>query len=341
MWYNVNDSLKINLIYNFLPSWWNRNYGLTFGERYVFGPDYRVELLMFMERTVRRRFPELCIGSEEPEPQVGGPDFGNTITPAAAGCEVVYPEDNYPWNRHLQSEAIPKLKAPENLSETFPYKEVVSQIGYLNRKFGKDVPPVLNSRGVLNDAILIGGPEFFADFAQETMNAEFLLNFSYGMLNSVINCNHLRLGYKGLVMLTNCMIMMISPAMYEKRFFGYDQDIYNLTSGFGQEFGIHHCGIFDKYTSKYRKIPRINFLEIGWNSDVKLALKMFPETIIQYIISATFISSAQRGEVKKKMEEILEAAKGDWHRFRLSVPDIEFGTPDENLKEIHACCKKN
>lgn len=332
MSYEVKTKTKVSVVINFMPSWWKGNYGLTFGERYVFDPDYRVELFMFMERTVRQRFPELCIGSEEPEPSVVPPDFGNAITAAAAGCEVVYPKDNYPWNRHLPPEAIPKLKTSDNPEEVFPYKETISQVSYLNRKFGKDIHPVLNSRGILNDAVLIGGTEFFADFAQETENAEFLLNFSYGMLNSVVKCNHLRFGYKGLVMLTNCMIMMVSPTMYHTEFLDYDQNIYNLSSGFGQEFGIHHCGIFDKYADKYRKIPRINFLEIGWNSDIKLALKMFPETIIQYIISATFMKNSSPAMVRAEMEKILNLVGKEVSRFRISIPDLDYGTPDENIK---------
>ncbi len=86
MWYGVNDQLAIyGLTYNFLPSWWRQNYGLTFGERIVFDPDYRLKSYRFMERTVHERFPVLHIGSPNPPTRGILPDFGNTITAAAAG----------------------------------------------------------------------------------------------------------------------------------------------------------------------------------------------------------------------------------------------------------------
>ena len=32
------------ILFHFLPSWWNRNYGIEYGERMVFDADYRVEM---------------------------------------------------------------------------------------------------------------------------------------------------------------------------------------------------------------------------------------------------------------------------------------------------------
>jgi uroporphyrinogen-III decarboxylase len=341
MWYKVKDNLAIDsMFYNFLPSWWNKNYGIIFGKKYVFDPDYRVETFMFMERTVKERFPDLHIGSGDPEPTVIGPDFGNTITAAAAGCEVVYPDDNYPWNKHLPEEAIGKLKVPQDLGRIFPYKEILSQVGYLNGKLHQNVKPCWNSRGVQNDAALIKGSGFFTDYYENPEAASKLLNYSYSMLTSVVKHNHDDFGYRDMVILTNCTSMMVSPKTYDEWLLDYDRKIYQLTGGFGQEFGIHHCGIFDKYSAEYRKMPHLDWLEIGWDSDIKGALDSFPESAVQYIFSSTFAGSSDRNQIREKTNQMLEASRGNWHRFRLSVPDIDFGTPDENLIEIYECCKK-
>ncbi len=343
MWYNVNDQLLIDgLFFNFLPSWWRANYGLAFGEKFVFDPDYRVELHRFMERTVCQRFPGLHIGSQDPQANVIMPDFGNAITPAAAGCQVVYPVDNYPWNQHLPWEKVSNLSLPADLGVTFPYSEILSQVNYLNRKLDKSFQPVWNSRGVLNDAALIGGPDFLAEFAENTPAAQVLEHYSFGMLCAVIQANHTRFNYQDMVMLTNCTVMMVSPRMYALRLAGYDQQIYQQVTHQGQKLGIHHCGSFEKYAPTYHAIPQIAWLEIGWGSDFRLALDLFPETIIQYILSAVFVLNASRQEVKDKIDEILETARArdGWNRFRLTMPDLEAGTPDENLYQIYECCKK-
>ena len=53
MWFSapINDKLPIKSAwFNFMPSWWYRNYGIEYGERMIFDPDYRVET----HRTMRR-----------------------------------------------------------------------------------------------------------------------------------------------------------------------------------------------------------------------------------------------------------------------------------------------
>ncbi len=340
MWYSVQDELPINLLtYNFLPSWWRGNYGLGFGEKYVFDPDFRVEQYRFMERTICERLPGLHIGSPHPEPQVVLPDFGNAITAIAAGCEVVYPQDNYPWNRHISMEQARLLQVPPDLRQIFPYSEVTRQVTYLNQKLGKDIPVNWNQRGVLNDATLIGGPAFMAEFAENTADSRHLLEYSFGMLNAVITANGEWFHVKEMVMLANCTIMMVSPATYARRLIPYDLAISDLVADQGRKLAVHHCGDFGKYAHVYRQIPEIHWLEIGWGSDLRLALDLFPEAYVQYVISAVFISTATRQEVKELIESILEKSRGDWSRLRLSMPDVEYGTPDENLVEIYETLK--
>ena len=340
MWYSVLDKLAIDgLSYNFLPSWWHKNYGLTFGRRFVFDPDYRVELHRFMARTVYERFPSLHIGLKDPEPQVILPDFGNAITAAAAGCEVAYPEDNYPWNQHIPMEKARELTVPPDLMTVFPYSEIASQVAYLNRKLGRDTPVYWNQRGVLNDAALIGGPAFMEEFGAHTDDAEKLIAYSNGMLTAVTRADGELFHLKDDVMLANCTVMMVSPHTYETRLVQYDEAMYRLVTGQGRKLALHHCGSFERYATIYRRIPALVWVEIGWGSDIRLTLDLFPEAIVSSILSAVFVSTATRQEVHDKILSILETARGDWHRFRLTMPDIEAGTPDENLIEIHEVCK--
>ena len=89
MWFSVNEKLPVDQMwFNFLPSWWNKNYGVTFGERFIFDPDYRIETYLFLERTLAQRFPSLHLGSKNPKPTVIAPELYNATTPAAAGCKI-------------------------------------------------------------------------------------------------------------------------------------------------------------------------------------------------------------------------------------------------------------
>jgi len=51
-------------------------------------------------------------------------------------------------------------------------------------------------------------------------------------------------------------------------------------------------------------------------------------------VDTYFLQKASVDQVQQLMEEILESANSNLHRFRLHVADIEYGTPDENLIAI-------
>jgi uroporphyrinogen-III decarboxylase len=340
-YYPVRDSLKISeLWFNFLPSWWNRGYGITYGERFVFDPDYRTECYRFFDKTLFERFPGCALGERDAKPKVTSPDFGNAVTPAVAGCEVQFPVDNYPWNRHLQREQVRELVPPEDPLVRFPYSEIVSQLAYLNGKLNVDVKPYLPTRGILNDAELILGEDVFADMINAPQDAHRLFTYLLSLYaaNMKINCE--KFGYRSNVILTNCAIMMISPQMYETVLMDYDRKMWDSSSRQRLGFMIHHCGLIDKYLDSYRKLGRIEMLEIGWGSDLRTAMKIFPETKFSYIFNPTFLMRSTRHQIRDKIKEIFDAARGNLPRLILAMADVEHGTPDENIAEMVECCRK-
>ncbi len=336
MWYEVNEQLPIKgMVFNFLPSWWNKNYGLKFGRRFVFDPDFRTNILIRAEKIICEHFPELHIGSIEPIPYVSMPDFGNTSTSIVAGCDVFYDDSIHPWNTHLEPERIAQLKSPTKLAEIFPYIEIIAQTNYLNKKLNLKANPILPVRGILNDSLLIQGHSFLEDFIIGQESACNLLDFVYSILVSTIKENHYNFNYSDMVMLCNCTVMMISPQFYENHFLKFDLEIQKIVRSLNQKFAIHHCGVFDRYASVYRKIPHIDFLAVGWNSDVKAALEMFPEATVQYLISPAFLLSETAGRVAEKINSLLKSAGGNINRLRLEVSDIEFGTSKDNLVRLY------
>jgi hypothetical protein len=252
---------------------------------------------------------------------------------------VCYSDDSYPWNRHLSPEQIARLEPPNaRLLDLFPYSEILRQVKHLNAKLGKDCMPVLPVRGVLNDAILIQGSAFLEDYLADPQRAAKLLDYTFSVLMAVVRTNQ-ELGHRDMVTLCNCTAIMLGPNMYDAGFHQFDSQAHTLAVNSGNRFGIHHCGLIDTYLPGYRKLPRVDSLAIGWGSDIKLALDTFPEAQIQCLFSPTFLASATRQQVRDKILEMLDRAKGNLSRIILEVSDIEHGTPEENLYEIYECCK--
>ena len=342
MWYVVDDVLGIRqLEYNFLPSWWHGTYGIGFGERFfVSDPDYRIETQRFMDRTVHERFPGLHLGSADPKPQPLGPGWGSATIPSIFGCEVVFSEDGYPWNRHLPGDELPRLSLPDDLSTVFPISEIERQMRYVNRKLGTDAAPLWPSGGVVNTALQLRGPDFFTDWHTDPESASAFLDTIHRLFDRVIRRNHEACGWHGLLFVACCSVSLAGPKFYVEALRGYDIALQALAMEIGAEFEIHHCGHFDAFPEAYRPIPRVDFLEVGWKSDVRRALDAFPESLVQLVINPVFVSSTPRAEIGDRVDQILEAARGDRHRFSLLVPDLEIGTPEENLYEIYERCRR-
>ena len=341
MWFSesIEGGLVIRqLMYNFMPNWWHQHYGLGWGRRMFFDPDHRLACHQRMRRLIHERFPRIPVGAPDPPPEVVAPELNNASTPALAGCEVRFPEDNYPWSHHLPAQAIGSLCLPDDLSACFPFTEVDAQVSYLNEKLGACAVPRWYVRGILNDAVLLCGSSLLEDLYADPTTVKRVLDYTHALLSSVISHNHV-VGDRSPVMLCNCSVMMVSPDLYERRILAYDRDIFDRVAGLGLKAALHHCGNFDRYASRYRSVPRIDFIEIGSASNIRLALETFPEADIQYIVDARFLATASRGDVSREMDRILTAAQGHWRRFQINVPDIEFGTPDENLTEIYLQCR--
>ena len=103
---------------------------------------------------------------------------------------------------------------------------------------------------------------------------------------------------------------------------------------------LHHCGKFDYFIPSYRRIPHVDMLQIGYESNVEAALEAFPESDVEYCFSTYLLMNGSRNEVRDKTNEILENARGNWNRFSITIGDMDFYTPDENLVELYECCKK-
>jgi hypothetical protein len=218
--------------FNFMPSWWYRNYGLEYGERMVFDPDYRVETHRAMRRLMHERFGALGLGEADPAPCAVPPDWGNAVTPALVGCEVVYPPDNYPVGRHLPEDRLDALAVPDDLWSAFPYREIARQVEYLNRRLGGDAKPWIPIRGVLNEAVILRGDAFFLELLAEPERAGRLLRFSADLILRQLQVNG------GGCMVTNCTVPLVGPGTYEEQVLPFDHYIAERCRGQRGDFSI-------------------------------------------------------------------------------------------------------
>ena len=331
---NETGRLRVkHLSFGFLPGWWVGHYGVAHGERYYTDPEFRMRANTRVKHILRNEMRELLIYDIDPADEPANPDYGNATSGAFAGCEVSFPEDGCPTNKHLPEEKLAGLKLPEKIEDAYPYNDMIRQVEFMNKKYGRDAMPVILPRGVLNEAFLIAGGKILTDMLGEPEEARRMLDFSYGLLEKTVEYNA-RIGYRWMVRVLNCTVQLISPAMYEEWLLPYDQKICALAEKHGMCFGIHHCGLLDPVMDLYRKIPRFAYLQMGFGSDIQKAFRLFPEADLHYIIDPVFCVNSTPGQVAKKMGDILAEAGENAKNLSIGVGALDYGTPMENLIAI-------
>jgi len=319
---------------NFMPSWWHEKHGIEFGERYIFDADYRVETVRYKWKEINKLYPELNLGDPDPKPEVIPADFHNSLGPAAMGCELVFPVNNYPISKHADEDTLKKMQVPDDIENTYPYNEMIRQVKYLNNKLNKDKKPFIFKNGVLNDALLLRGDSIFLDLIEDEDIGRHVLDLSIELGYRVFDYNFKQKSMPEIMPLCNCTAQLIGPKLYEDVQLEYDQKLAAYINNNGTGVMIHHCGTLDGFIDHYKKLPKLAMIQMGHKSDVKLALDSFPEILIDYCFSSSWLISASAGDVREHTRKILDDSRGNRDRFSISIGDLDVNTDENHVKVI-------
>ena len=336
--------LKIEeIVINFLPSWWYEHYGIEYGKRMYFDPDYRLDAYMNMKKFYYERYgKDTNSGTNDPVPIVIQPDFDNTFYQNMLGLDVMYYKDQYPMGvSFLPEEKIMKLEPPENLWDVYPYTEVRTQVKYMNEKLDKDEIPFMKTRGVLNEAIQICSTDFYGYLLDEDYEDEVshVLQYVQEIIKQQIRRNG-QANPRFMHIMMNCTCGIAGAPAYEKTVYQYDKGLYDYCLSKGMPIGLHHCGNFDKFVEIYGNFKNLQYIEVGHESKIRPVLDQFPKAHIVYIISTNLVNFGTPGEIKDKLNAVLEETQGDWDRFSIQVPDLDASIPDDNVVTIIETLKR-
>ena len=336
MWWVTTCSLPVRapIGINFMPSWWYREYGIAYGERIFADPEYRARTQREMNRLAHERFGDVGLGTPDPPLVYGSDDLNNATMPAVLGCEVVYPEDQYAANLPLTEEQVEQLQVPEDITQVYPMCEIIRQARWVAEKQGQEVAPFWATMGIQNIAVRARSSAFFLDYYARPELADKLLSACLQIMLDSLDFFLTAGSDPGLFWNQNCTVPLVGPQTYEERLLPYERRLQQESAARGQEFAIHHCGDFDTYAPLYRRAGPVAMLDIGWGSDLRLALDTFPEARVSYIIGYQHVRDATPGEVRDSMRELLDTAGPDVDRISFNVADLEHGTPDENIRAL-------
>ena len=321
----------------FYPDWFNKHYGLSFGREYYFDAEVRVETRMNIEKCLYERFGDVGLGNPDPEPK---PllTFGMVMLPSIFGCDIIYKDDALPWAMplNLSEDDVMKLEVPD-IFNSHPMTEVLRQIEYLKKKYGRVIGDI-NTTGVQNLALKIRGDQLYFDFYEKPELCRHLMQICTDCIIQLFKFNHETTGTGAvdvtpmcdpkLYVFPNCTAEQISLETYESHILEYDNQVADAC----HPVGIHHCGSVDEVLEGYAKVRHLEFIEIGFGSDVKRTREVCgPDVAVNARISPVLMKNGSAEEVATEVRRLIDNG-APLENFSIDTVGLTHGTPDENVR---------
>jgi hypothetical protein len=228
------------------------------------------------------------------------------------GCEVEYRADAPP---QVRPKGQDNLTVDEQAAFTSPafrrLETLASQLASSHGHLAGDV----NWGGILNLALDLRGQELFMDIADqpERVSAFFgqisriierfvdFVESSTG--SSSISVNRTVLHRPGAVFLhSECTHTMISREHYEEFLLPFDA----AWSRRHQPFGIHYCGPDPhRFAASYAKVPRLDFLDVGWGGDLRVLREHLPHTFLNIRLSPVELVNQTPEQVRNTVRRLV------------------------------------
>lgn len=324
----------------FTPNWYHKALNIDFGEKWHTNPIFRKQSVLAMRQEIDQRFPENKIGriSENPNDlDLLTGIYGACSIAAIYGVPFRYEKDQWPASEHfsLPEDQMKNLQAPDLTRNSF-YQSILQQVEWIAENEGK-VHGFMNWQGVLNNAQRIRGQELFMDMLTNPDATKNLLNsvcttmiVAAKTLQQKQNKNGIKYTF---FTVSNCLVNMLSPELYQEFILPFDKKIANSF----ETVGIHNCAWnANPYLEDYATVPKVGYIDMGIESDMKKARTLFPLTRRSLMYTPMDLANKSFNEIRNDLELIAE----NYGPCDVVAADIEYQTPDSKVVDFIKLCEE-
>lgn len=314
----TNTLLPVEIV--LAPDWWHAHAGICFDKDFFFHPLRRVEAERQMEQVLYQRWGEFGMGQDRDLnlPLVGATHLAaGFLLSEMLGCRVDYREDSPPAVHTAGFEELTINEEAAFHSDAFCRFQQLTDA--LKQRYGYLIGDA-NWGGVLNLGMDLHGQMLLMDmieqpeqvktfFQQISRVIERFVDFverETGSSSISVNRNVIHFP-QPIFLHSECSHTMISVAHYEQLLLPVDR----AWSERHRPFGIHYCGTDPhRFAASYAKIPRLDFLDVGWGGDLKMLRAALPETFLNIRLSPAEIVRQTPDEISQSIRQLVADAGG-------------------------------
>ena len=297
------------------PEWWYKHTGITFDRDFFFHPLKRVESEQRMEKELYERWGKYGLGEDKDKarPEIGAVHLAaGYLLSEMLGCEVKYSENHPPAVIPANLEQLEVEVEAAFQSKAF--KDFVDLTESLKSTFGYLTGDV-NWGGVLNIAMDLRGDQimtdllltpamaksYFSSIAEVIERFTGFVEFRTGTTSISVNrgVRHLP---KPVFLHSECSHTMVSCEDYEQ----FLKPIDVKWSREKEYFGIHYCGEDPhRYAESFARLPKLDFLDVGWGGDVARLRKFLPNTFFNIRLSPVELVNISVEEIQNTITRLV------------------------------------
>lgn len=312
---NINKQHKIPVDIVLAPEWWHKNTGITFDRDFFFHPLKRVESEQRMEKELYDRWGKYGLGTDKgkAKPEIGAVHLAaGFMLSEMLGCEVKYTENHPPAVIAANRETL-EIDADAAFNSKV-YKDFLNLTESLKSKYGY-LSGDVNWGGVLNIAMDLRGEQIMMDLLMTPHEVICYFDSIAGVIERFTDYVATETGTtstsvtrsvrhlpKPVFLHSECSHTMISKEIYEQFLLPIDIQ-WSRTKEF---FGIHYCGNDPhRYAESFAKLPKLDFLDLGWGGNVANLRKHLPDTFFNLRLSPIEIVDMSVEEIQNTIIKLV------------------------------------
>ncbi|MCX6992001.1 MAG: hypothetical protein NT011_02540 [Kiritimatiellaeota bacterium] len=327
---------------NFMPSFYHKHVGVTYGEAYYFEPRYRADVECAENRFLYEILGRFGVGSPHPAPSSDLFIQPIDLLKLTQGAELHCPPDatletrGNPWAgltpgqvERIDAQAAARHPIVDALVRQ--YREMRALYGERADVFGIKTG-MMNIHTPYTTAHQLCGESLFLLLMDDPAAAQRLFAKVWEIYRAIFARLALEISAPPprRLHLGDCSAGMLSPDVYRATVLPVNR---TLAAGF-PESSYHSCGVSSHLLEAFAEIPRVTAIELGAGTDLAAAVRILPGVAMRPLIDPVPVRDGTPERVRKIITDMLAATAGAPSTL-LCAWSFDRETPVQNVEALY------
>ncbi len=295
----------VNISLDFMPAFFSRHLGISYGEAYYFDPGYRAEVERAQGRFLYRILGRYGVGNPDPQPYPNLFIQPIDLLLRTQGAGWRFPPDatvesiGAPWAGKTPAEIA--AIDPRDAAHHPVIDAILDQYHELRRRYGDAADVFGTKSGTLNihapctSAHQLYGEDLFLLMLDDPTGARMIFDKVWSIyqaifarVTSITGARLTRL-YLG-----DCSVTMLSPAIYRDVVLPVNQA---LIATFPVA-GYHSCGPSTHLLPAFAHLPALDSIELGPGTNLRAAASHLPGVILRPLVDPLVLRYGNPDDVR-------------------------------------------